>query len=314
MITSTARASAVRRFRAIPSGYIYVLLAILGGSIASVVTKYALTEEISPIPLLATRLIIASVLLWLIQFFGFRQRPQLERRLLLGTLAGGVANAVSLSCFYLGLVYIDASVAMVLFSTNPLFVLGILALLGTLPTRLDALRGALALIGVALLVGIGGQVAWQGVALIMVTVVFFSIHLVIIQRYLHGYSTAQVTPLFVTVMAVCVATVSFLTTPPADLFNFPPTGWVVIGITAIFSTVLARLALTAGIQRIGSGQTALLSPIETVLAVMFAAVLLGERLTPLQLAGGALVLISAALVVRRAKVAPVAAASITDTV
>ncbi|MBL8132733.1 MAG: DMT family transporter [Anaerolineae bacterium] len=296
---SAVSTAIAHRIRAIPAGYLYVLIAILGGSVASVITKQALTSEIAPMPLLAARLILSAVILWLIQFFVFRQRPLLERRLLLGATAAGVANAISLTAFYLALQYIDASVAMVLFSTNPLFVLGMLMLIGSRPTRLDAGRAALGLIGVVLLVGVGGQVAWQGVVLVMVTVIVFSVHLLIVQRTLYGYSTAQITPLFITVMAVCVSVVYFLTTPPAIWFDLPSDGWIVVGVTAVFSTVLARLALTAGIQRIGSGQTALLSPVETVLAVTMAAVFLGERLSPLQLIGGVLVLISAALVMRR---------------
>ncbi|MBK8020884.1 MAG: DMT family transporter [Chloroflexi bacterium] len=298
-----ARLGMRRRFSAVPSGYLYVMVAILGGSVASIVTKQALTEAIPAIPMLATRLIVSAALLWLIQFFIFRERPKLERRLLLGAAAAGLTNAVSLTSFYLALLHIDASIAMVLFSAHPLIVLGMLLLLGSRPTRLDAGRAGLGLIGVTLLVGIGGQVAWQGVALTLVTVVFFSIHLIIVQRYLYGYSSTQITPLFISVMAICDTLVYFFTSPPAEWFVFSANGWVVIGITAVFSTVIARLALTAGIQRLGSAQTALLSPIETVLAVGMAAVFLGERLSPLQLIGGTLVLVSAMLVVAR-KTAP----------
>lgn len=302
MSSASLTLSVSRRVRAIPIGYVYVLLAILGGSIAAVITKYALSSDISPLPLLSTRLLISAALLWLIQLFVFRQRPLLERRLLLGSMAAGVTNAVSLSTFYLALTYIDASIAMVLFATNPIVMLTILMVIGKMPTRLDAARALLAIVGVTLLVGVGGQVAWQGIVLVLITVVLYSVHMLIVQRYLYGYSTAQVTPLFISVMALCVTAASFATTPPADWFSFPPDGWLVIAITAVFSTVLARLALISGIQRIGSGQTALLSPIETLLSVAFAAILIDERLMPLQLVGGALVLISAALVMRQGAV------------
>lgn len=279
-------------------GYLYAMIAIVCGSIASVMVKDAVAT-LEPVPLLAVRLMIASVLLWLILLVVFRQRLLLERRLLMGAIAAGIANSFSLTAFYLALVYVDASVAMVLYSTNPLVVLALLYFMGQPLTRRDSFRALLAIIGVTLLVGVGGQIAWQGVALLMVTSVMYSVHLIIVQRTLGGYSTVQVTPILVTTMAVCVSILYFFTSPPSEWFVFPTEGWIVILVTAIFTTVIARLALVASIQRIGSGQNALLSPVETLLSVLWATLFLGERLTPVQLVGGALVLISAVLVAQR---------------
>lgn len=279
-------------------GYVYALIAIACGSVASVMVKDAVAT-LEPVPLLAVRLMIASVLLWLLLFFVFRQRPRFERRLLTGAIGAGIANSFSLTAFYLALVYVDASVAMVLYSTSPLVVLALLYFLGQPLTRRDGLRAVLAVTGVTLLVGIGGQVAWEGVVLLMVTSVMYSVHLIIIQRTLGGYSTVQATPIIVTTMAVCVSVLYFFTSPPSTWFVFPPEGWTVILVTAIFTTVIARLALVASIQRIGSGQNALLSPVETLLSVLWATLFLGERMTPIQLVGGALVLLSAVLVAQR---------------
>lgn len=283
------------------SGYFYAIIAILGGSSASVVVKAALGDtHAAPLGLLSMRLLLAAPLLWVVMLLVFRQRPTFERRLLIGALAAGIANSISLSCFYVALTYIDASVSMVIYSTNPLFVLAILWFLGTTPRRIDGFRALLAIIGVILLVGVGGQaMAWQGVALVAVTAVVFGVHLVIIQKLLKGYSTFQVTPLIVTVMAVCVSVVYFISTPSSAWLDFSSESWIAIVLTAVVSTVITRLALVEGIQRIGSGQTALLSPVETLLSVIWAALFISERLTPIQLVGGALVLISAALAARR---------------
>jgi len=282
----------------IPIGYIYALIAILSGSIAAVLAKRGISASIGPIPLLSVRLVIGAALLWLAQWFVFRQRPQIDRQLLFGAIAAGVANSISLSCFYLALLTINASVAMFVFSAHPLIVMGLLAVLGQALTQRDIVRSLIALVGVGLLVGVGGQVAWQGVALVMVTNVLYSIHLVIVQRYLKPYAPAQVTPILITVMAVCVTAVYLLTSPPLEWLVFPPDGWIIILLTAVFSTAVARLALIAEIQHLGSGQTALFGPVETLLSVAWAVIFLGEQLTPIQILGGTLVLFSAILIVR----------------
>lgn len=308
MSTSAVLSRVVARVRTLPRGYLFVFIALISTSIASPLTKAALTAQPAPMAILSARLIIAAVVLWLVMALVFRQRPVLERRLLIGGLAAGILNSISLSAFYIGLTQIDTSIALVLFTVHPLVVLGILALLGTRPTWMDGARGLLALTGVILLVGVSGQVAMGGVAWILVTVVVYSVHLVVVQRVLKGYSAIQVTPVFITVMAVCVTGVYWLTAPANDtLYNFGPEVWAVVAITAIVSTVVARLALTAGIRHIGSAQTALLTPIETLLATGLATIFLGERLSAIQLVGGALVLVSAVLVLRRPAVSNIEA-------
>jgi drug/metabolite transporter (DMT)-like permease len=99
----------------------------------------------------------------------------------------------------------------------------------------------------------------------------------------------------VSFMAVIVTAARLLQPVPWQMPS--PVGWGVILGTGLISTVAARLALFAGIQRIGSGQTALLGPIETALTVLWATLFLGEQLSPVQWAGGLSILVSALLAV-----------------
>jgi drug/metabolite transporter (DMT)-like permease len=68
----------------------------------------------------------------------------------------------------------------------------------------------------------------------------------------------------------------------------------------------------AGLSRVGPTTASILSTVEPLVTVMLASVVFGERLTPAQLAGGALVL-AAVLVLRAHRVAepePVQAAAL----
>jgi drug/metabolite transporter (DMT)-like permease len=67
----------------------------------------------------------------------------------------------------------------------------------------------------------------------------------------------------------------------------------------VVSTFLSRMLMVAAISRIGSGQMALLTPVETLLTITWSMLFLGERLAPLQLVGGALILVSALLAIQR---------------
>jgi drug/metabolite transporter (DMT)-like permease len=64
---------------------------------------------------------------------------------------------------------------------------------------------------------------------------------------------------------------------------------------AFVSTVVAVSAFFAGLRRVGPSEAAILSTFEPVVTVALAYAVLGERLTPAQLAGGALVLAAVVL-------------------
>jgi drug/metabolite transporter (DMT)-like permease len=75
-----------------------------------------------------------------------------------------------------------------------------------------------------------------------------------------------------------------------------PTGWAVaIGI-ALFPTMLAISLFMAGLPRIGAARAALLSTLEPVVTVTLAVVVLGDRLSLVQVAGGILVVTAVVVV------------------
>ncbi len=74
---------------------------------------------------------------------------------------------------------------------------------------------------------------------------------------------------------------------PADI---PQAAWLPLFGVGIVSTAIALQAFYAGARRIGAAQAALVSTVEPVYTIVLAAWLLGDRLTPLQIVGGGLVI------------------------
>jgi probable blue pigment (indigoidine) exporter len=246
--------------------------------------------------LLSVRSLLAAGLLWSFTFV----RPQIaniDRHGLIHCAVAGVYNGVSLLLFYTSLTFLDVSIATMLISIYPLFVLIFLALRGEPLTRPNLLRLVIALTGVYLLVGPGGQVSGIGISLMIVTTMIFALNANWIQWQLHGYPPLTITLYTLTVAALIVGCVYGvrLVIQAQGLPVIPPLGWGVILYTAIIATVIARLSLFTGIQLIGSGQAALLAPIETLLAITWAALFLGERLSRIQGIGAALIITSALL-------------------
>jgi drug/metabolite transporter (DMT)-like permease len=81
--------------------------------------------------------------------------------------------------------------------------------------------------------------------------------------------------------------------------SFGAAGWSWLACMAIVSTVAPMLAFFAGLQRTGPSTAAILSTFEPVVTTALAALILSESLTMLQLAGGALVITSVAVLQTR---------------
>ncbi|MFN8630085.1 MAG: DMT family transporter [Chloroflexota bacterium] len=74
---------------------------------------------------------------------------------------------------------------------------------------------------------------------------------------------------------------------PADIPSGAWPGIIGVGVVAGF---IAVQFFYAGAQRVGAAQASLLSTVEPLWTIVAAGILLGERLEPIQLVGGALIL------------------------
>lgn len=75
-----------------------------------------------------------------------------------------------------------------------------------------------------------------------------------------------------------------------------PGGWVVVVVLALLPTMLAITLFLAGLPRVGASRAALLSTWEPVVTVMLAVVVLGDRLSVVQVLGGLLVLLAVVVI------------------
>ncbi len=274
-----------------------VLLSVACGSIAPVLIKVGLGARVDPVTLLTLRLVVATAIFW-VGFALFRpDLLQINRRGLTGCAAVAAASATGYFCFYWAMTRIHASVAPMIFSLYPLVVLLLLALRGEPITKPSLVRFGLGILGIYLLIGPEGRVDLVGALLVLVAAGGNALHMALGQWYLSQVRPQTMALYVVSLMALMMTAARLLQPAPWQMPS--PVGWGVILSTGLISTVVARLAMFAGIHRIGSGQTALLGPIETLLAVLWASLFLGERLSPVQWAGGLSILTSAMLATPR---------------
>lgn len=308
---SRSFAARLRAFLSGPRlGWLLALLSVTIFSTNTPVARAVILQDMQPLTLVVSRFVGAALL------FGFTmlvtplgrakgEEAPLNRRIILICLLSGGINGFTLTAYYSALSYVSASLTAVLgIAMFPSMTLIILAIGGEKLTRRRLLRLSIALLGIYLLLGLSGRIDPIGLLLIFVAATTYAMHIVSVQWYMKPYNTWAVASLMISGSAVVVVILWLVSGTP----RYVPgaIGWLVIAYQIVILTFVGRTVIYAAIDRIGSGQMALLTPIETVLTIVWSALFLDEVLTTNQLIGATLILISALLAgeFRRARSVP----------
>ncbi|MFI6265851.1 DMT family transporter [Micromonospora sp. NPDC051006] len=288
------------------------LLSAAGFGAMAIFGKLAYDAGVSPGALLLVRFTLAAVLLGMLLLVrpGLRRaapdqqrseapgRPAMTRGRILATAIGlgAIGYATQASLFFSSLELMDASLLALILYTYPVLVTVGAVLLGR--DRLTPRRGA-ALVtasGGTLLVLLGaGGVSFHplGALLAFAAAITYTIYILVADTVVHRLAPVVLSAL---VMAGAAGSLGgrALFTGGVDL-DFGAWGWFWLACIAVVSTVVAMLAFFAGLKQTGPSTAAILSTFEPVVTAALATIILGETLTPVQLAGGALVLSSVAV-------------------
>lgn len=273
-------------------GAVLVSSSMLG--MAPIFGKLALNAGMDTVFLVVLRTTLAALVLWVAFFLFARKYLFIYPVGLVACFAAGFINGLGSLAFYSSLNFLDASLAQLLYATNPIMLAFLLRLDGQPISRLTAFRLILAMPAVYLISAesLNGGSLW-GVLLMLIGAFMYALHLAVNQHALRDVPSPTVTIYTLTAMAlVVVPSMLFLSTPPAQ---YPIEAWEgLAGLMVV--TVISRLTLFIGVQRLGGVQSALLGLMELVVSLAAAYFWLGERLTPIQWAGATVLMISVGLV------------------
>jgi drug/metabolite transporter (DMT)-like permease len=294
---------------------IVLLSAAMFGSLG-VLSRFAYDEGMAPFAFVAWRAAVGALALWLAIAFlrrggGVRAQfrdlgPGGRRWLAVGVI---LATGLNLAAF---LSFDNTTVALALlgFYTYPAMVAAGAVLLGR--ERLDLTRVAalvLALGGMAAVVlggpsteaagAAAGRASLVGIGLALAAALFQT-GFVLTSR---GYAKLATDLAMGTILlgsAIAAAAITVVADGPAAL-AFPldrPSLLALLLYVGLFAAALPSVLFLTGIRWIGGVRTGILMLIEPVIGVALAAIFLAEGLAPLQIAGGATILLAALLVQR----------------
>lgn len=263
--------------------------------------KLAYEAGVSPTALLLIRFSLAAVLLVLILVVRpnlRRGRTPVNRARAYGIAfgLGAIGYALQAGLYFAALERMDASLLSLILYTYPVLVTLAAVALGR--DRLTPAR-AVALIAAScgtLLVLLGaGAISFHPFAAMLAfgSAATYTVYILVSDTVVHQLPPVVLSAFVMTGAAVALG-IRALFTGGIDL-GFEPAGWLWLACIAVVSTVIAMLAFFAGLRRTGPSTASILSTFEPVVTTVLAAITLGEMLSSMQIAGGVLVLSSAAV-------------------
>lgn len=270
----------------------------------SFVASKAVLQEISPLTYMGIRFLLASVILAAVM--AFRGPPRFTRKthglIALTALAEPVAYFLFESY---GIRLIPATMAALIIATTPLAVMVLAALFLGEPIRRSGVAAViLSIAGIAILVlgtpdggfSRGSSIEQTtttitGILLILGAVFSAACYITLARNLTQRHDPVNLT-VVQTWWGAGVFVVLWHLQPPAmrTVIHLSPAGWVSLGFLAGGATVTAFLLYNWALRHAEAGRAALYINGIPLVTALTGWLLLGERLTALQWAGGALVL------------------------
>jgi drug/metabolite transporter (DMT)-like permease len=267
-----------------------VLISAVGFGSLGIFAKFAYIAGLGTEQTLAFRFVLAAAGVWVLALALGQNPVRLKRNELAMLVAlGAVIYTAQALTYFIALRSLPASLVVLIAYVYP----SLVVLAGWLFLRrsVSVWHGVALLatfLGVALLVGGARfEVAW-GLVFAIASPMIYTLYILLGERVMSSVPAVGASAVIMTGAAVAFCILAAL----QHELRLPTTvqGWgVAVGI-AVFPTMIAISFFLASLPRIGAARASLLSTVEPVVTLVLAAALLGDRLSPIQLAGGALVL------------------------
>ncbi|MCK6583931.1 MAG: DMT family transporter [Anaerolineales bacterium] len=281
------------------TGILLIIVSAASFGTLAIFGRFAYSENIDTFTLLFLRFGLSAS--FMILMLILRKEPFPRGRILAQLIGMGAVGYAGQSFLYLTAIkYASAGLVALLLYLYPFFVaLLSMIFLHEKPTFVKAIALILALCGTAFTVGpVSGQLV--GALMAIGAALVYSVYIIVganVTRHVSAFQSSTV--IFTSGAAVYGALTC------ANGANFPQTnsGWLVILGIVLIATVIPVSTFLAGLERVGPTNAAMLSTIEPIVTVLLASWLFGDKLLPIVLVGGVLILI-AVVILTRAEMQP----------
>jgi drug/metabolite transporter (DMT)-like permease len=273
-----------------------VLGSASGFATLAIFAKLAYASGLGTEQTLAFRFLLASIGMWVLAMVIGQSPLRLNRNQLAVLLAlGGLVYTAQSLTYFVALRSLPASLVVLIAYIYPsLVVVAGWIFLRRSVSRWHWVALAASFAGVALLVGgTRFELSWA-LVLAIASPAIYTGYILIGERVMSSVPAVAASAVIMSGAALAFCLLASLNHELGLPRN--ANGWAVTVGIALFPTMLAISLFMAGLPRVGAARAALLSTVEPVITVLLAVVILGDRLSAVQVIGGALVILAVIIV------------------
>lgn len=290
-------------------GIVLVVISAIGFGSGGLFARPAYAAGIDWLTLMAWRFLIAGTLGWIVVAASPEARRAIRRtprRVLLGSVGLGIYYLSNTASYYAGITTTPLSLAALIVYIYPP-VVAVLALRWGRPLEGRRAWTALGIAFAGVVLSVGGIKADAmppigGLLLVIAAPLCYAGWIILAARYsgetsesvgseTEGAVNASLTgAVMLSTTGVAYWVINLALGHPVLPAEIPGAAWPGILGVAVVAGFIAVQFFYAGAQRVGAAQASLLSTVEPLWTIVAAGILLGERLEPVQWAGGALIL------------------------
>lgn len=282
--------------------FLIIVSAASFGTLA-IIGRFAYADGLDVTTMLFLRFTIAAILMF--AWLAIRKEKLPRGRTLLQLAGmGGLGYVGQSFCFMSAINYASTGLVALLLYLYPVFVTVLTVIFQKVKlTSRTVFALVLATVGAALTANPqGGQL--PGIFLAISAAAIYAVYILVGTGVMQKVSAIQSSAVIFASAAVVFGIMTAIRGP-----HWPTTqnGWLAISGIAVIATLLPVATFLGGLKIVGATDASLLSTLEPVVTVVLAAMILGEKVQPLMIAGGVLILAAVLLIVRQPKKNPVTA-------
>ena len=273
-----------------------LLIAISAASFGTLAIfgRYAYKDGMDIFTVLFMRFGVAAAFMTIVLLLRKEHFP--SRNILLQLVGMGALGYVGQSFMYLTAIkYASTGLVALLLYLYPMFVFILSAIiLHEKATSVKVIALILALIGSALTVTPkGGQLI--GALMAIAAALIYSIYIIVGTNVMKHVSAIQSSAIIFASAGAVYGTLTFINGAHLPASH---SGWLAMLGMIVISTIVPVVTFLVGLERIGPPNASMLSTLEPVVTVLLAAWLFSERLMPIVMVGGGLILVAVVLLTR----------------
>jgi drug/metabolite transporter (DMT)-like permease len=275
-------------------GVLLIMVSAASFGTLAIFGRYAYADGLDIFTLLFLRFTLAAILIAALLMVRHERLPRgKELYLLIGM---GALGYVGQSYSYLNAIqFASAGLVALLLYLYPVFVAALATIfLHEKFTRIKIMSLVLATVGAALTANPQGG-HWTGILLAILAAVIYSIYIIVGSGVMETVSAVRSSTVIFASAGVVFGALMLVNQPHWPISS---SGWLAVAAIVLIATVIPVVTFLAGLSLIGPTNSAMLSTLEPVVTVLLAAWLFGERLSPIILLGGVLILAAVILLTK----------------